>query len=276
MTRTLRAGLIGAGLSRSRFADALALMCGEAGIGFTFEPIDTAGRPDFDFAACVRQLADRGWTGVSVTHPWKLRAAELAGPGMAPEVARLGAANLLRFGPTLTGFNTDYTGFLGAWAAETGGAAPGRVAMAGAGGVAAAVGPALARLGAARIDIWDLDPARAAALAARIGPVAHVADDPAEAVAVADGLVNATALGMGEDRRTAFPDIPRGARWAFDAVYTPVGTPFLRAAAAAGLSAITGFDLFRHMALDAFAAYTGEAPDRAALLPKLAALRPEA
>ncbi len=43
---------------------------------------------------------------------------------------------------------------------------PGRVAMAGAGGVARAIAPALAEPGANEISVWDTDPARARTLAA--------------------------------------------------------------------------------------------------------------
>ena len=92
--------------------------------------------------------------------------------------------------------------------------------------------------------------------------------------------MNATALGMGgaaETRgRSAFdPDWIRDQAWAFDAVYTPTDTPFLIAAAAQGLHVISGFDLFRHMAVRSFAAYAGETPDEALIMSRLAALRPQ-
>ncbi len=277
--KKLTAGLIGSHIQSTRLPFTLKLMCEEAGIGFSFELIDTDGMTDFDFAATVDDLRARGWTGVTVTHPHKVTAAQYAGAGMRPEVAALGASNTLVFAPDLTGWNTDYTGFLGAWGACMGDAAPGRVAMAGAGGVARALGPALARLGAARIDIWDMDFERAAALADAIGTVAHALPiaDAADAVRSADGLVNATALGMNSDARSAVaPALIGGQTWAFDAVYTPVDTVFLKAASAAGLTTISGFELFRHMAIRSFSAYTGLEVAAERYLPKLAALRPVA
>jgi len=273
----LRAGLIGAHIGRTRLPAALRLMCDAAGLDFGFELIDTAGRDDFDFAGTVAACRAAGWTGVSVTHPHKTQAADWAGVDMADDLRALGACNLLVFGPPLRGLNTDYTGFLSAWRAERGGAQPGRVAMAGAGGVARALGPALARLGASDIAIWDSRPERAAELARCIGPVARaVPIDQAEAVTrQSDGLVNATPLGMAQYPGSAFPrPLPRGAGWVFDAVYTPVETAFVQDARAAGLQVITGFTLFKHMALRTFEAYTGLPPDADRILPRLEALKP--
>lgn len=273
----LRAGLIGAHIGQSRFARAMQIMCAEHGWRLAFEVIDTAERPGFDFNATVADLTAQGWTGVTVTHPWKTHAAAYAGPGMASEVRTLGACNILVFGPPLIGFNTDYLGFLGAWKAG-GPATPGRVAMAGAGGVARALGPALKTLAARDIAIWDVDNSRATALAEEIGAPARAVPWSARQSAAegADGVVNATALGMVGDGRSAFEGIALGPqRWAFDAVYTPTETPFLRASQSAGLHVMTGFSLFQHMAIASFRAYTGLSVDAQTMLPKLAALRPE-
>ena len=271
--RSLRIGLIGAGIGRSRLARALDLMCADHGIALDFTPIDTAGLAGFDFAATIRRLRDAGWHGVTVTHPYKTHAFA-ASDRMAPGTGDLGAANTLLFrdGDVL-GTNTDYSGFRGAWTARMA-APPGRVAMAGAGGVARAVAPAL-RAAGAEVTVWDRDAARARALAAAFGLRAVDADDAAAAAAGAAGLVNCTPLGMGDDGGSAFPlDWIGPQRWAFDAVYTPTDTPFLRRAADEGLTILSGFDLFRHMAMDSFAAYTGIAPDPATTLPRLQALRP--
>lgn len=274
---TLHAGLIGARIQATRLPKALEIMCEAAGMTLDFTLIDTAGDPAFDFAACVDGLRDKGWSGVTVTHPWKAHAAAYAGDAMKAEVAHLGASNTLVFGDRLSGWNTDYTGFLAAWDAEYGGGA-GVVAMAGAGGVARAIGPALASLKATEVRIWDMDGGKATALAAEIGPCAQAVpiSDAEAAARGADGLVNATALGMGGDGRSAFPpEWLGGQAWAFDAVYTPTDTPFLQSAGRAGLTTISGFDLFRQMAVRSFEAYTGQTPDETTIMPLLAALKPE-
>ena len=274
----LIAGLIGDHIQNTRLPAALGLLCRAAGVALEFELIDSAKRSGFAFGSEADGLAARGWTGVSVTHPHKLAAAHYVGDGMEADAAHLGACNLLRFDPGgVVGFNTDYSGFLSAWRAFRGDAAPGRVAMAGAGGVARALGPALAALGAAEIVIWDLDQARAQTAAAALGPLARAVPIAAAAdeTRAADGLVNATAVGFGDGLGSALPLMALGGQsWAFDAVYTPTDTAFLKAAADAGVDTLTGFDLFSHMAIHTFEAYTGRCLDPPNALETLAALRP--
>lgn len=269
---TLRAGLIGANIQRTRLPRALEIFCDLTGNRLEFELIDTQGQDDFDLATKVKELAAQGWTGVSVTHPWKTDAAGLAAE-MVAAPARLGASNLLLFkDDRVSAHNTDYSGFLGAWKSQMGDAKPGRVAMAGAGGVARALAVAFVELGAEDLALWDLDPARASALAEAVGaPARAIATDRAAAAArTADGLVNATPLGMTAYPGMAFAGEDIGAQsWAFDAVYTPIETDFLRLAAKQGLTLISGFDLFSHMAVDTFAAYAGVVLDRGKAVERL-------
>lgn len=274
----LRTGLIGANIGRSRLADGLKIMCHAHDIDLKFEPIDTAQVTAFDFAKTVDTLREKGWSGVTVTHPHKPAAAAYAGAAMDEDVRHLGAANTLTFHPDLRGYNTDYTGFLAAWKGVLGARMPGRVAMAGAGGVARAIAPALLKLGADEVVIWDMSAERAGDLARAIGTGARAipAKAMADAVKSADGLVNATPLGMAGYGGTAFPpDLIATQAWAFDAVYTPTDTAFLKDAAAQGLTTLSGFDLFRYMAVRSFEAYTGIRPDAPAMLRDLATLRPK-
>jgi len=278
-SKEFTAGLIGEHISRTRLPAALDILCAEYGYDLAFELIDSADRPGFNFRVVVDELKSWGWTGVTVTHPFKISAASYAAGGMVPAVSHLGASNTLIFATNRTeGHNTDYTGFVNAWRSTMKDAAPGRVAMAGAGGVAAALAPALLHLGAEEIALWDIDPIKASALKSKLeGNIRLVS--AAEAVAAtheADGLVNATALGMVEYPGMAFAANAIGSQaWAFDAVYTPPVTRFLGTAQEAGLTAISGFELFKHMALKTFEAYTGVAPDEVSMLPKLNVLRPK-
>jgi len=270
---TLRAGLIGEHISRTRLPKALQIMCDQAGWALEFTLFDTAHIDGFDFDDTLNLARQDGWTGMTVTHPFKTEARRYAGPGMAPEVVHLGACNTLVFAPHLTGQNTDYTGFLAAFAAQ--GQTPGRVVMMGAGGVAQALAPALIELGASDLAICDTDPARARALAHGSGGRAVAMDAAADLIRTADGLVNATPLGMAEYPGSAFaPDLIGGQTWAFDAVYTPTNTDFLIRAGRAGLHCITGFDLFRAMAVRTFEAYTGLGVPQV-ILPHLDALKPD-
>ncbi len=273
----IRAGLIGDHIAHSRFSAALALLCEAQNMTLDFDLIDSAERPNFDFQECVETCRSADWNGVSVTHPFKQSAAVYSAPFSGPEVQALGACNTLIFRPRLAAHNTDFVGFLDAWNDVFGDRRPGRVAMAGAGGVARAIVPALVRLGATEIVIWDSEAELAHELAERAGPVARAVDPDqcAAVIATADGLVNCTPMGTPHMPGSAFdPDLIGQQKWAFDAVYTPTDTAFLKDAANRGLSVMTGFDLFCHMSLSSFRSYTGISPDRSRVLTALRALRP--
>lgn len=271
----LRAGLIGDHISRTRLPAALDLMCNAHGWGLDFELIDAAGLQNFEFDERVTLAQLEGWTGVTVTHPYKTEARRFAGDAMALDVAALGACNTLRFAGGLTGFNTDYTGVLSMFQAHAETQDPGQVTMIGAGGVAEAIGPALLSLGH-RVWIFDLVEQRAQALARTIGATAIASEALSHQVQASTGLVNATAMGMVEYPGSAFdPSWIGGQIWAFDAVYTPPDTQFVQDARQAGLKTISGFDLFRAMAVRSFEAFTGEVVDEAQMRPLLDTLRPE-
>ncbi|MEO1421624.1 MAG: hypothetical protein AAFV09_00485 [Pseudomonadota bacterium] len=255
----LRIALVGAHIGRSRFGMAQSLLADRAGITLSFDPFDSDLLPDLILADLVVRMREEGQTGLTVTHPFKTDAHRIADIRQYPE--GVGASNLLRFGPEITAFNTDYSGFLGAWRERFADATPGTVAVAGAGGAARAVIAALLTLGADRILLWDTDPARAVSLAETSARIEAIpAASAMGAARSATGLVNATPLGMHAYPGSAFEMATIGAQgWAFDAVYTPINTPFVLRARAARLDVLTGFDLFRHMAVASFAIYANRA-----------------
>jgi len=260
----LRCGLIGENIGRSRLELALEVLCKQTGQRLEFSAFDTSSIEQFDFEHHVKQLGEAGYDGVTITHPWKTRADALADQRDGYP-AGLGACNLLLFDPSgLRGLNTDYTGMVAAWKARFGETGPGNVAIAGAGGVARAIVAALIKCGADRISVWDPASGRALELAHQIDPagsIVHAVNISQAPVvcATANGLINATPLGMREYPGTPIKPEFWGphAKWAFDAVYTPVKTGFMLSAEQSGLTCISGFELFRHMAVRSFAAYTG-------------------
>ena len=174
-------------------------------------------------------------------------------------------------GAVAVGTNTEYSGFVAAYRANFGTTGPGRVAMAGCGGVGKAIGFALANLGTAGLHLFDADLSKADKLARAIA-AAHpavetqIARTIEQACESADGLVNCTPLGLVGHPGSAFPDaVLKSRRWAFDAVYTPIDTPFLLAARAAGLAVMTGYELLLHQAADCFRIFTGHSVDAQAL-----------
>ena len=213
----------------------------------------------------VRRL---GFAGVNVTFPYKEAVVPLLDE-MSPGARAIGAVNtvVVRDG-RLVGHNTDTTGFERAIGDLVAASNRGAVALIGAGGVGKAIAFALANLGVAELSIFDADRAKAEALASQLrGRLqARVADDVANALQGAAGVVNATPVGMLPDRGMAVPEaLLHRDLWVADAVYTPLWTPLLLAAKAKGASVMTGRDLAVYQAADAFELFTGLKPSAAAI-----------
>lgn len=266
----IRLGLIGDNIRRSQ-SPLLHRLAGRlCGLDVSYDSLIPADM-GLDFDAVFEQCRDAGFRGVNITYPYKERVfARLDIRDAA--VRALGACNLVMFEAARPrGDNTDYSGFKSAFLGTFGGVSPGIVAMAGAGGVGKAIGFGLADLGARQLRIFDVDAARSAALRASLAKAApglpvHLAASIEEAAQGADGLINATPFGMTGHPGTAIPRHAISRRgWAFDAVYTPMDTQFLRDAAAAGLAIMSGYELFFHQGVDAFRIFTGRDVDQAAL-----------
>ena len=262
MRRHLLLGLIGDNIGASRAPLLHRLAGAQHGIDVAYDRLvpREMGKP---FDALFDHVAQAGYRGINVTYPYKEKAA-LRVRITDPLVQAMGAVNTVLFGKDQPeGFNTDYSGFLSAYRAARGDLAPGVVLLIGAGGVGRSLAFALAGLGAAELRIADLDSARARALAnaLRAGfpdlpiTLAQSAADLAQGV---EGVLNATPVGMVGHDGTPLPRNAMPARgWAFDAVYTPVNTAFLSDAAAAGLTAISGYELFIGQGVDAWHLFAG-------------------
>jgi shikimate dehydrogenase len=266
----IRLGLIGDNIARSRSP----LLHVEAGrlckLEVSYERLVPAdmGLP---FEAVFERCRQGGFRGINVTYPYKEQVVPLLRID-APEVSRIGACNTVLFsGSRAEGFNTDHSGFIAAYRSVFGGRDPGTVAMAGAGGVGKAIAFALAALGCPRLRLHDPHESRATALARSIGAAdsgmtVEVCGTIGDAADGADGLVNCTPLGMAGQPGTAVPAaLMDKAAWAFDAVYTPVETEFLRDARAADLKVMSGYELYFHQGVDAFRLFTGRQVDQTAL-----------
>ena len=262
MRRHLLLGLIGDNIGASRAPLLHRLAGAQHGIDVTYDRLvpREMGKP---FDALFDHVAQAGYRGTNVTYPYKEKAA-LRVRITDPLVQAMGAVNTVLFGKDQPeGFNTDYSGFLSAYRAARGDLAPGVVLLIGAGGVGRSLAFALAGLRAAELRIADLDSARARALAnaLRAGfpdlpiTLGQSAADLAQGV---EGVLNATPVGMVGHDGTPLPRNAMPARgWAFDAVYTPVNTAFLSDAAAAGLTAISGYELFIGQGVDAWHLFAG-------------------
>lgn len=259
---SIRLGLIGDNIRASR-APALHRFCGEmAGFDLSYDLLIPAEQ-GLDFDALFERCRASGMRGLNITLPYKERVV----PKLIVEdrdIARIGACNTVLFtdkGPK--GYNTDFTAFVTAFRNQFGEQKPGRVVMYGAGGVGKAVAFGLKRLKAEEIIFIDSDTQKASALADAInaskkGVSRARLGTPAD-LATADGVVNCTPVGMVGYGGSVIPEggFPPCA-WAFDAVYTPVDTPFSAQARAAGVTFISGYELYYYQGVDAFEIFTGQ------------------
>ncbi|HET7411609.1 MAG TPA: shikimate dehydrogenase, partial [Pararhizobium sp.] len=238
----LRLGLIGDNILDSRSPELHRIAGRLSGLDVTYNLLIPA-RLGKAFDAVFDDCRANGMRGLNITYPYKERA--LARVVRAdPFIRALGSVNTVLFeadGPA--GYNTDYSGFIAAWRGRFGETGPGKVVLIGAGGVGRAIAFALATLGATGLRIVDRDLGKAESLVRSLRTafgeklVADVVDAISGAMEGVDGIVNCTPMGMSGHPGSAVPAAALiHCRWAFDAVYTPVETEFMRDCEAAGVS----------------------------------------
>jgi shikimate dehydrogenase len=258
-------GLIGAGIQASR-SPRLHEQEGQAqGLRYTYKLIDLdmLGLTADALPDLLLDAERRGFNGLNITYPCK-QAVLAHLDELSPDAAAIGAVNTVVFrNSRRIGHNTDWSGFAHGMQRSLGDAARSRVVLLGAGGAGAAVAHALLTLNTAQLVIVDVACERAeglaAALCARFGAGrALVAADVASAVRGADGLVNATPIGMEK-----LPGMPLSAQllspelWVADVVYFPLETELLREARSRGCRTMDGGGMAVFQAADAFRLFSG-------------------
>lgn len=259
----VKLGLIGDNIAASR-SPALHRIAGRlSGLNVSYDLLKPAELGQ-SFENVLAWAEASGYRGLNITYPYKERVVAHLDV-RDPAVRAISACNTVLFGAGQpVGWNTDYSGFMAAYRHGFGDMRPGVVAMAGSGGVGRAIAFALCQLRTAELRLFDIDPAKSQALAKALGILSAgttviVAGTIEEATRGADGLVNSTPIGMVGIGGSPFPQATiAGRRWAFDAVYTPVDTPFILAAREAGLELLSGYELFFYQGVDAFRHFTGK------------------
>jgi shikimate dehydrogenase len=228
-----------------------------------------------------------GIRGLNVTIPFKRDVLDLCRPDDL--AARIGAVNTLDFAGTAggstagdgtdadapddheqslpRGYNTDAIG--AQRALEDGGVAlEGRAVVVGAGGAGRAISFALADSGM-EVDVANRteDTARELASALPAGATAsgHGLDALPTLLADAQVLVNATSVGMEEDRSPVPADALHSDLGVLDAVYRPVETRLLREAGAAGARTVDGAAMLLHQGAASFERWSGRSPPTEAM-----------
>jgi shikimate dehydrogenase len=267
-------GLIGAGIQASRTPALHEREAAELGLRCLYKLIDleTLGLGAEALPELLTAAQRFGFAGLNITHPCKQAVIPLL-DGLSPDAEALQAVNtvVLRDGRRV-GHNTDWWGFAESFRRELSDARRDRVVQFGAGGAGAAVAHALLTLGTGEVVLVDSQASRAAELAqalrGRFGAGrARVATDVAAAMAAADGMVNATPLGMAKYPGLAVPpDLLRPDLWVAEIVYFPLETALLREARARGCRTMAGGGMAVFQAVGAFRLFTGREPDAARML----------
>lgn len=291
-------GLIGAGTGGSLSPLLHEREAAAHGLRYAYRTLDVEelGLAPDDAGQLARDAARLGFTGLNVTHPCKQTVIQGL-DGLSDDARELGAVNTVTvasddgaprpgrpgFTARLTGRNTDHTGFRAALAEGLPGAALGTVLLVGAGGAGSAVARALLDSGVGTLLVADADPARAEQLAVRLvghrvgnragnsgaadgaGRVtAVVLDEVPARLAEADGVVNATPIGMVGHPGTPFDASVLAPRhWVADVVYRPLRTQLVKAALAVGCRVLDGGWMAVAQAADSFELFTGRRADRA-------------
>jgi len=266
-------GLIGAGITASLTPPMHEAEAAHHGLHYLYRPVDldVIGRPGTDVGDLLAAGRDLGFNAFNITHPCKQLVLDHLHETTS-EAAALKAVNtvLIQNGRFI-GHNTDQTGFAAGLRSVLPDAPKDRVVQLGTGGAGSAVASALLSQGVQCLHLFDVDPARATERAQALGELfPHqqvLAAAPAELpalIAAADGIVNATPVGMhhhpGAPFDTALLD---GTQWVADVIYLPVDTELITAARAAGCRVLDGGHMAVGQAADAFALITGVEPDRA-------------
>nr|WP_314619113.1 shikimate dehydrogenase [uncultured Pseudomonas sp.] len=263
------AGLIGRGIQLSR-TPALHEHEGDAqALRYLYRLID-ADQLQLDDSALAQLLdaAQRtGFTGLNITYPFKQAIVPLLDE-LSDEARGIGAVNtvVLKDGKRV-GHNTDCLGFAEGLRRGLPDVPRRQVVQLGAGGAGSAVAHALLGEGVERLLLFEVDTARAQALVdnlnQRFGVGRAVLGSDLEAeLAVADGLVNTTPVGMAKLPGTPLPvEWLHGRLWVAEIIYFPLQTELLRAARALGCRTLDGSHMAVFQAVKAFELFSGQQAD---------------
>jgi shikimate dehydrogenase len=272
--RRILLGLIGVNimgsLSPALFADAFEA----AGIDGFYHLMDVDRLPGRTLPQLLDAIKAAGFAGANITYPFKQDIIALL-DAVEPTAMQTGAINTVLIAPDghTTGYNFDRPGWRNSFVESFGrdSAKGASVVQIGAGGAGHAVACALMDLGVPQLIIHDLEPGRANMLCENLGKHfgasrCRVARDLERDISDADGVVNATQVGM-----RGFPGNPvpasaiKASHWCADVIYTPIETEFLKAAAVKGARVLNGSGMCVHTAVEAFQLFTGITPDVARL-----------
>jgi 3-dehydroquinate dehydratase/shikimate dehydrogenase len=232
-----------------------------AGINGVYLPLEVHDVRTFFQRMVHPRTREFDWNlrGLSITAPHKSAVMEFL-DWIEPNAKEIGAVNtILIDDDKLRGFNTDAAGLIEPLLSVFDSLDRLRVAVIGAGGAArAAVWALLNRQASVTLFARDVVKARA------LEQVFEVSCEPLSSASFAgyDLVINATPLGSGEliDQVPATAEQLQGARCAYDLVYNPIETRFLKEAGNAGCKTVRGLEMLVAQAKKQFELWTGQTP----------------
>lgn len=273
VARAVLIGLLGRGIGSSRSPIMHEREGNRLGIDYTYRLIDfdQLCLDDGALGDVIASAEALGFCGLNVTHPFKQSILPLL-TDLSPEATSIGAVNTVVFRDGCrTGHNTDSWGFAESFRTSMNGCSLANVLQFGAGGAGAAVAHALLGLGVERLVVFDTARPRAEHLAERLnardGGRASATSEIGAALMQANGVVNATPVGMAK-----YPGLPFAAdllsprHWVAEIVYFPAETALLRLARQLGCRTLPGIGMAVNQAVRAFELFTGIQPDRPAMV----------
>jgi len=257
----IRLGLIGNAIAKSR-APALHRFLGKLhGFELTYELFDPVSNQDDRFVVQLQSLQDQDYHGCNITYPFKQIAMHSVQYGEA-SAQLVGATNTIKFSTETYAINTDYSGFVRAISSKLDKHEIGSALILGAGGVGRAVAFGLASFSAGTCYIFDPSADKALELVDalrkhdRDAEVVQQSDLEAVSRAV-EGILNCSPVGHYQSPGVPInPNYIGSQKWAFDAVYTPLETEFLKTCRETNLRIVSGFELFFYQGLDSFEFWT--------------------
>jgi quinate/shikimate dehydrogenase (NAD+) len=267
--RSFLLGLVGAGIGASLTPAMQEREGRELGLSLTYRRIDAEvlGFGVEDLPEVLRWGRRLGYDGLNITHPFKQAVLPLLDE-LSDAASGLGAVNTVVFHEDrASGHNTDWSGWGRAFRRTLPDAVRDRAVVLGAGGAGTAVGYALLDQGAEHVAVLDTDGDRAADAAVRLAKCfgddrVDEVTDLAAALAGAEGVVNATPVGMLGHRGVPMPaELLRPDLWVADVVYFPLETELVRLARELGCRVVPGGGMAVQQAVGAFELFTGLTPD---------------
>ncbi len=241
------------------------------GLNYSYNVFDVHS-PD-DLPAAIEGIRALGIVGVNVTIPYKERAVKYL-DSLSAEASEVQAVNtILNQDGTLIGYNTDIYGFAEPLKAMKSELEKENIAILGSGGAARAAIQALKNeFKPASIFIVARNEAKSKSLKEDFKrrnkslklKTLNIADPEAiETMRDCKLIINATPVGSAQLSASKEDLIPADKLWtknhiAYDLVYNPLQTPFLKGAEEVGAKTISGLEMLIHQGAKAFELWTGK------------------